>query len=74
MVYLRGGADPNARNHMGWTLLHLACLEGQTEVVEVLLDAGASVGGGGGGGGDGGSGRGRLEEEEMKRKKKKAEG
>ncbi|KAK8375280.1 hypothetical protein O3P69_020329 [Scylla paramamosain] len=43
LVFLRGGGDPNLRNHMGWNLLHLACLEGQTEVVEVLLDAGASV-------------------------------
>ncbi|XP_045614420.1 uncharacterized protein [Procambarus clarkii] len=43
LVYLRNGGDPNARNHLGWTLLHLACVEGQTEVVEVLLDAGASV-------------------------------
>ncbi|KAK4328896.1 hypothetical protein Pmani_000705 [Petrolisthes manimaculis] len=43
LVYLHNGGDPNARNHMGWTLLHLACMEGQTSVVEVLLDSGASA-------------------------------
>ncbi|XP_042208914.1 uncharacterized protein LOC121857104 isoform X2 [Homarus americanus] len=43
LVYLRNGGDANARNQLGWTLLHLACVEGQAQIVEVLLEAGASV-------------------------------
>ncbi|XP_047485853.1 tonsoku-like protein [Penaeus chinensis] len=43
LIYLRKGGDPNARNQLGMNLLHVACLEGQEEVVEVLLDAGAKV-------------------------------
>ncbi|XP_066980457.1 uncharacterized protein [Macrobrachium rosenbergii] len=42
-IYLRKGGDPNARNQMCWTLLHLASFEGQAEIAEVLIDAGASV-------------------------------
>ena len=43
-VFLKNGGDANARNSMGWTLLHLACFEGKTEIAEVLLDNGALVG------------------------------
>ncbi|XP_068219711.1 uncharacterized protein [Palaemon carinicauda] len=42
-IYLRKGGDPNARNPMCWTLLHLAAFEGQTEIAEILIEAGASV-------------------------------
>ncbi|CAL4111335.1 unnamed protein product [Meganyctiphanes norvegica] len=41
--YLRDGGDPNARNHMGYTLLHVACMEGKEKVVDILLEEGASV-------------------------------
>ena len=43
MVFLHHGGDVNARNSMGWTLLHIACFEGRTEIVELLLDNGALV-------------------------------
>ncbi|KAF2367448.1 Ankyrin repeat-containing domain [Trinorchestia longiramus] len=43
LVYLHHGGDANARNSMGWTLLHIACFEGKTEIVEILLDNGAQV-------------------------------
>jgi hypothetical protein len=36
---LKAGADPNARNNMGETALHLAVGLTETEVVEVLIDA-----------------------------------
>lgn len=43
LVYLHHGGDANARNTMGWTLLHIACFEGKTEIVQLLLDNGAQV-------------------------------
>ncbi|KAK7023665.1 hypothetical protein SK128_011374 [Halocaridina rubra] len=43
LAFLKKGGDPNARNQMCWTLLHLACFEGQREIAEILLDGGATV-------------------------------
>ena len=37
------GADVNTKNRMGWTLLHTAIRNNQTEVVTFLLDKGADV-------------------------------
>nr|XP_053650048.1 uncharacterized protein LOC128700721 [Cherax quadricarinatus] len=37
MIYLRHGGDPNARNHLGWTLLHLACVEVSDRSSSVLF-------------------------------------
>ena len=38
-----GGADINVRDHAGWSPLHEACLEGRTEVVDILIRYGADV-------------------------------
>ena len=43
MMYLRQGGDSNARNNIGWTLLHIACCEDQADIADMLLDAGAMV-------------------------------
>jgi ankyrin repeat protein len=40
-VLLGAGADPNARQHGGWTPLMAAAAHGDREIVEVLLSAGA---------------------------------
>ncbi|KAK1749906.1 ankyrin repeat-containing domain protein [Echria macrotheca] len=42
-VLLAAGAPPNARTLSGDTALHLACAAGDAEVIEVLLENGASV-------------------------------
>lgn len=42
---LAGGADPNRAQGDGTTALHMAALEGHAEVVDLLLAAGAEVGG-----------------------------
>jgi ankyrin repeat protein len=42
-LFLKNGADPNARNHSGETTLHLAVYAGRLLVVEQLLDCGARV-------------------------------
>ncbi|MEO3745218.1 ankyrin repeat domain-containing protein [Plantactinospora sp. B5E13] len=41
---LRGGADPNQRDRDGSTLLYRASVQGNAEIVRVLLAAGAGVG------------------------------
>jgi len=41
--YLAGGADINARDDCGWTLLHQAACDGQKEIVQYLLDRGADI-------------------------------
>ena len=40
---LQAGADPNARNNVGQTPLHRACLFGRVDVVVVLLGNGADA-------------------------------
>lgn len=38
---LQAGADPNARQHGGWTALHAAAMHGDLEMARVLLEHGA---------------------------------
>ena len=40
-LVLRAGADPNARQQMGYTALHAAAARDSVEMVQALLDAGA---------------------------------
>jgi ankyrin repeat protein len=40
-LVLGAGADPNARQHMGYTALHSAAAHDHVEMVQALLDAGA---------------------------------
>ncbi len=40
-ILLQHGADPNARQHGGFTPLHAAAANGQEELVRMLLDRGA---------------------------------
>ena len=40
-LVLRAGADPNARQMMGYTALHAAAARDSVEMVQALLDAGA---------------------------------
>ncbi|MGH9276739.1 MAG: ankyrin repeat domain-containing protein [Acidimicrobiales bacterium] len=40
-LLLRAGADPNARQHGGWTPLQAAAAHGDTAMVDLLLAAGA---------------------------------
>jgi len=40
-LVLRAGADPNAKQQMGWTALHAAAAHDNVEMVEALLKAGA---------------------------------
>jgi ankyrin repeat protein len=40
-LVLQAGADPNARQQMGWTALHAAAAHDNTEMAQALLDAGA---------------------------------
>lgn len=40
-LVLQAGADPNARQQMGWTALHAAAARDNVEMVQALLDAGA---------------------------------
>jgi ankyrin repeat protein len=40
-LVLRAGADPNARQQMGWTALHAAAAHDNVEMAQALLDAGA---------------------------------
>lgn len=39
--YIKHGTHLNAKNHAGWTALHLAAREGRADIVNVLLEAGA---------------------------------
>ena len=41
--YIEDGADVNAKNSDGYTALYLASSNGRTEIVAMLLDAGANV-------------------------------
>ena len=40
---LSEGADVNSKNRMGWTLLHTAIRNKQTEIVTMLIDKGADI-------------------------------
>jgi len=40
-MVLRAGADPNARQQMGWSALHAAAAHDNVEMAQALLDAGA---------------------------------
>ena len=40
---LEAHADPNAKNRYGWTALHYAAHQGNKEIVDILVKAGASV-------------------------------
>uniref|UniRef100_H2YAG8 BRCA1-associated RING domain protein 1 n=1 Tax=Ciona savignyi TaxID=51511 RepID=H2YAG8_CIOSA len=42
-LLLKEGLDVNAKDHAGWTALHEACNRGFTDVVEVLVTAGAYI-------------------------------
>lgn len=33
----RNGADPNQRHPLGWTPLHVAAIQGNVDVVKILL-------------------------------------
>jgi ankyrin repeat protein len=37
------GADMSAKNNHGDTPLHWACMNGQTEIVQILIDRGADI-------------------------------
>ena len=39
--HLKGGADPDGRHELGWTAMHVAAINGNGEVAELLLKAGA---------------------------------
>ena len=39
--HLNSGADPNARHLLGWAALHVAAINGNGEIVELLLKSGA---------------------------------
>jgi ankyrin repeat protein len=41
-LFLKAKMDVNSKNKEGWTPLSQACLKGQTAVVQLLLDHGAS--------------------------------
>jgi tankyrase len=43
-MVLRAGADPNARQMMGYTALHAAAAHDNVEMAKALLDAGADPG------------------------------
>ena len=43
LQYIKNGADPNSRHHLGWAALHVAAMNGNGEVVEQLIKAGADV-------------------------------
>jgi ankyrin repeat protein len=43
LVLLQTGANPNARNHMGWTAIMMAVSTGDEKIVEALVDNGADV-------------------------------
>lgn len=38
---LEKGANPNAKDNIGWTPLHFAALRGHVEIVKLLLERGA---------------------------------
>jgi ATP-dependent Clp protease ATP-binding subunit ClpB len=40
-AFLKDGFDPNSKHELGWAPLHVAAVNGQREVVEALLKAGA---------------------------------
>ena len=40
-MHLKNGADPNSRHPLGWAALHVAAMNGNGEVAEQLLKAGA---------------------------------
>ena len=42
-LILRAGADPNARQQMGYTALHAAAAHDNVEMAQALLDAGADL-------------------------------
>ncbi|KAJ2489545.1 hypothetical protein IWW37_003891 [Coemansia sp. RSA 2050] len=43
-AYIRGGIDIDGQNKMnGWTALHWACARGQSDIVEILIHAGANT-------------------------------
>ena len=42
-MYLKNGADPNARHPLGWSGLHAAAVNGNGQVAKLLIDAGADV-------------------------------
>jgi len=42
-LVLQAGADPNAKQQMGWTALHAAAAHDNVEMVEALLKAGADT-------------------------------
>jgi ankyrin repeat protein len=37
------GADPNARDNVGWTPLHIAVVQENNEAVRLLVSAGADI-------------------------------
>ena len=43
LQYIKNGADPNSRHPLGWAALHVAAMNGNGEVVEQLIKAGADV-------------------------------
>ncbi|KAJ2755525.1 hypothetical protein GGI19_001580 [Coemansia pectinata] len=43
-AYIRGGVNIDGQNKMnGWTALHWACARGQSDIVEILIRAGANL-------------------------------
>ncbi|KAJ2461478.1 hypothetical protein GGI03_005021 [Coemansia sp. RSA 2337] len=43
-AYIRGGINIDGQNKMnGWTALHWACARGQSDIVEILIRAGANI-------------------------------
>jgi len=41
-LVLAAGADPNARQQLGWTALHAAAARDNVEMAQALLEAGAN--------------------------------